>query len=266
MQAGIAAVLTLYAVVSQAQPAAKATASQVPPVIVEYSEAMMFFYEKPDPKLGPKLLRELLKAENITHPWFQKRPDVLRVIGAQLGDIASGKSELVREYEAAYAVANLTGRRVIIRSLLNCGDGETVKKIDGWIANADSAELNRELRALKAYLSDPNRQHVRDKRAKTPHDLDLLWGNFFITGEYKPVSRILDVLDQPDVADNYDLKRVVRWSLESNLRQHPKLEEIVRKGMAERKGTSRKELEQILADVAATKKKVTNAPAETEKK
>jgi hypothetical protein len=266
MQAGMALALALAAAISQAPPAAKDKASQLPPVIVEFSEATTFYYEMPDPKLGPKLLREMLKAENVTHPWFQKRPDVWRVIGSQIGDIAAGKPEIVRQYEEAYAIANPTGRRVIIRSLLNCGDDETIKKIDGWIENADNAELGRELRALKEYLSDPNRVHVRDRRPKTPHDLDLLWGNFFITGEYRPVARIVDVLDQPDVADNYDMKRVVRWSLESNLRQHPKLDEMIRKDLAERKGTSRKELDQILADVAATKKKVTNAPKTTEQK
>lgn len=266
MQTTLALVLALVGFAEQGKPASKDPAAQVPPVIIDFSEAMTFYYQNPDPKVGPKLLRELLRPDNITHPWFQKRADVLKVIGAQLGDIASGKPELVREYEAAYALANNTGRRVIIRSMVNCGDAETIKKIDGWIAAPDSAELQRELRALKAYLSDPNRRHARDNRAKTPHDLDLLWGNFFITGEYQPIARIIDVLDQPDVADNYDLKRVIRWSLESNLRQHPKLMEYVQKAAQERKGTSRKELEQILADVSAAQKKVSGAPTENQKK
>src|SRR6185503_20009387 len=115
-------------------------------------------------------------------------------------------------------------------------------------------------------LNDPNRKHARDTRAKNPHDLDVLWGNFFITGEYQPISRILDVLDQPDVADNYDMKRVVRWSLESNLKQHPKLMEMIQKEGVQRKGTSRKEVEQILAELSVAKKKVSDGPNENPKK
>src|SRR5262249_40919802 len=151
------------------------------------------------------------------------------IIAAQLGDIAAGKSEVVRKYEAALQTAPVAGQKVIIGALMNCGDKDTAKKIDGWLTDKRLLPVKPELEALQKRLADPKRKHVRDRPAKTPDDLDLLWSNFFITGEYAPISRILDVFDQPDAKENEVMKRVAKWSLGSNLQQHPKLVEIVEK-------------------------------------
>ena len=99
---------------------------------------------------------------------------------------------------------------------MNCGDKETMKRIDAWLADRRYAGVRPELEALKKHLQDPKRTHVRDRPAQEPKELDLLWGNFFITGEYAPVSRILDVFDEPDASELDTLKRVARWSLGSN--------------------------------------------------
>jgi uncharacterized protein (TIGR03066 family) len=132
-----------------------------------------------------------------------------------------------------------------VRALTNCGDAETAKQVSAWLSDEKFADVRPELEALKKHLQDPKRQHVRDRAAKTPDDLDLLWSNFFITGEYAPVSRILDVLDRPDNPQNAVMKRVAKWSFGSNLQQHPKLAEIVQKHAGERKEGSRKVLEEF---------------------
>jgi uncharacterized protein (TIGR03066 family) len=217
----------------------------VPPMFKEFAPAVTFYYKSPDPSLGPKMLKELLKKENLEHPWFEKKGHVLVLIGAQLGDIAAGKPKIVREYEAAFADAPLTGQRVIARSLGNCGDAETIKKVSAWLGDEKYADIRPELAALKKHLEDPKRQHIRDRPAKTPDDLDLLWSNFFVTGEYAPVSRILDVLDQADARENAVMKRVAKWSLGANLGQHPKLVEIVQKHAGERAEGSWSVLEEL---------------------
>ena len=53
-----------------AQPA------DLPPIIKEYSRIGTFYYQNPDPKVGPKMLKELLKKENLEHQFFVKRDDV----------------------------------------------------------------------------------------------------------------------------------------------------------------------------------------------
>jgi hypothetical protein len=225
-----------------------------PPFVREYSKTGTYYYRSPDPQLGPRMLKELLRKENLEHPFFVKNDQVLLLIGAQLGDIAAGHAKIVREYEAAYADATTKGRRVIVRSLTNCGDRETVKRVDAWLADRPG-DLRPELEALKKHLEDPKRKHVRDRPAREPKDLDLLWANFFVTGEYAPVSRILDVFDLPDARETQVLKRVARWSLGSNLQQHPRLLEIVQKHKKERPDGSRKVVDELILTFPPKKEK-----------
>jgi len=218
----------------------------VPPLFKTYAPKMTFYYKSPDATLGPKMLKDLLKEENITHPFFDKNGHVLTIVAAQLGDIAAGKSEIVRQYEAEFATAPTAGRKVILRALANCGDKETGKRVGGWLADPRFADLRGDLEALQKHLADPKRQHVRDRPAKSPDDLDLLWSNFFITGEYSPIARILDVFDLPDAKENEVLKRVAKWSLGSNLQQHPKLVELVEKNKKDRPEGSKKVIGELI--------------------
>ncbi|HJZ89911.1 MAG TPA: hypothetical protein VKE40_03495 [Gemmataceae bacterium] len=221
----------------------------LPPFVKTYSHVATYYYTDPDPNVGPKMLKELLKKENLEHAFFVKNEHVLTLIGAQLGDIATGKPEVVREYEAAFADAAPAGRKVIIRALGNCGDKETVKQVDAWIADKKFADHKADLEALKKHLEDPKRQHVRDRPATTPKDLDLLWANFFVTGEYAPVSRILDVFDVQAAKENEVLNRAAKWSLGSNLQQHPKLVELVQKHAKDRPEGSKKVIDELIITV-----------------
>jgi hypothetical protein len=218
----------------------------LPPFVKTYSSVATYYYTKPDPKVGPKMLKELLKKENLEHTFFVKNDQVLILIGAQLGDIATGKPEVVREYETAFTDAAPAGRNVIIRALTNCGDKETLKQVDAWVADKKFTDQKAELEALKKHLEDPKRQHARDRPATTPKDIDLLWANFFVTGEYAPVSRILDVFDVQAAKENETLKRAAKWSLGSNLQQHPKLVELVQKHAKDRPEGSKKVIDDLI--------------------
>src|SRR5262249_40491388 len=145
--------------------------ADAPPFVRDFAPTTTFYYKSPDPALGPKLLKEWLKKENIESPWFAKREDILTLFGAQLGDMARGKPKIVREYEAAYADAPAPGRRVILQALRNCGDKETVKQIEAWLADPQVGDVRPELVALKKDLEDPARKHVRDRPAREPRDL-----------------------------------------------------------------------------------------------
>jgi hypothetical protein len=218
----------------------------VPPFVKAHVKELTFYYKAPDPTLGPRLLQEFLKPENLEHPWLVKNDHVKNLIGAQLGDIAAGHPKEVRAYEAAFAAATPAGRRIILQALQNCGDAETAKQVDAWLADKRYADVRKELEALKKHLADPKDKHVRDRPVREPKDLDHLWASFFITGDYAPVARILDVFDLPEARENAVLKGVARWSLESNLKQHPKLVEIVQAHAKERPAASRKVLDELL--------------------
>jgi hypothetical protein len=215
----------------------------LPPFVKEHVHQMMNYYRKPDPGLGPKLLKDLLRKENIGHPWFAANEHPLNLISAQFGDIAIGKPKLVREYEAAFADAPPLGRRVIVRALMNCGDKDTAAKVDEWLKD-EKIGMKPELEALKKHLEDPKHKHARDLPAKEPKDLDFLWVNFFTTGDYAPISRLLDVFDRADTDET--MKRVAKWSLGSNLQQHPKLVEVVEAHAKDRPAGSKKVIDELI--------------------
>jgi hypothetical protein len=219
---------------------------EVPPFVRANVQGMMTYYQAPDPARGPQLLKELLKRENIDSPWFAGKDHVRDLLAAQLGDIAAGHPRVVREYEAGLADASAAGRRVVLRALRNAGDAETARQAARWLADPRFADLRPELEALQKHLDDPNRKHARDRAAQTPDDLDFLWVNFFTTGAYAPVARILDVFDLPDAPANAVLKRVARWSLGANLQQHPRLGELVRQHAKDRAAGSRKVIEELI--------------------
>jgi len=208
--------------------------NQLPPSIAKFAPLATYYYQAPIALLGFGMLHELLREDATAHPFFEANPHVLTIIAAQLGDIAAGKGRIVRRYEAEFANAPFFGRKLILRALANCGDKETSQLLDDWLADPRFTDHRAELEALQQHLADDQRKHVRDLPAQTPADLDLLWANFFITGEYAPIARILDVFDLPDTRETEVLKRVAKWSLGSNLQKHPWLVELVTKNKYDR--------------------------------
>jgi len=237
------AVFCLSCAVAVAQPPKQ---DPPPPFFAQYAQVGTNYYKNPDPKLGPKMLKDLLKKENLEHPRFATDDFTLVLIGAQIGDIVTGHPELVRECEAMFADTTPRGRKVIIRGLMNSGDKETAKKAGEWIKDPKYADQKAELEALKSHIEDPKRAHIRDVPAKNPEDLDFLWVNFFVTGEYAPISRILDVFDQPATKENETIRRVARWSFGSNVQQHKKLVELLLKHKEERPAGSKKVIDETI--------------------
>jgi hypothetical protein len=220
----------------------------LPPAVPEFGPRLETYYRKPDPKIAEQFLAELLKPENIDHKWFNDHADVLDIMGTQLGDLANGHEELVRRYEAAFAQTTLKGKRVIVAALKVCGDETSQKVVAGWLTDAAHKDVKNELDGLSKHLTDPKREHFRELPVKAPHDVDLLWGNFYITGEYEPVSAILDIFDRPEDKDTAVLRRVAKFSLGSNLQRHPRLVEVIQKHRKERGAGSEKVLSELILE------------------
>src|SRR2546426_5947695 len=68
--------------------------------------------------------------------------------------------KIVREYEAAFAEAPPAGQRLVIRTLRNCGDQETIKQIDGWRADRRFTSVRAELDALDRKSTRLNSSHL----------------------------------------------------------------------------------------------------------
>ena len=224
-------------------------AADPPPVIAWLnSHKVEFHYRDPVPNLAEQLLVEALKPENVDDPWFKERWDVLEIIGTHLGDLAIGDETLPRRYEAAFPTTTDTGRKLLIAAVKICGDETSQKAVAGWLKDPAYGALKTDLEALQSHLKDPKRKHYREVPVKTPHDVDMLWGNFYVTGEYEPVSRILDVFDGPDDKDTPVLRRVAKFSLGANLQRHKKLVELIQKHRKERGAGSEKVLGELILE------------------
>jgi len=222
---------------------------QHPPILPEATR-MMKYYENPDPQRGVKLLKELLKPENLDHPMTSREDGhVLSVLCEQLGYIAKGHPEIVREYEKLFAGTTPTGKYGILRTLRIAGDDQTKKQLDTWLAGEKNEQTLKALEETKRILTAPKREMNRDRAVRTGKDLDMLWADFFATGEYAPISRILDTFESnvpPGV------KSAARWSLESNLKEHPKLVKLIKEHLKERSEANKAEVEKLLENVTGT--------------
>jgi hypothetical protein len=166
-------------------------------------EVMRFlkeYHRAPAPERVPKMLDALLDEKLIELPIFSlDRPEqTLKLTGHAFGLIARNKPKLIRLYEARFPKASKAGRRLLVEAFWVCGDQQTLKLAVDWEKDPAQAELKDAIQALREFLSHLVRPLPRDLPARNPTDLDLLWTDFLITGEYAPVSRILDVLDRPD--------------------------------------------------------------------
>lgn len=239
VMAGIAWLMLVAAL--WAQPA------NLPPFVGKYVQKVTFYYTAPNPELGDELLQALLQKENLEHPWLLNNQPVLKILTSQLGDIAWGHPEILRKYEAKFEGASDRGKLLILDVLCLCGDDKTLSQAEKWSANKWPDEVQAGISKLTKGLKAADQPRIFEVPAKQPKDLDLLWANFFITGDYKPVSRILDVFDLPaNTKEVQTLQRVARWSLTSNLKQHPKLLPIIDQHLKERPAGSRKVLDEII--------------------
>jgi len=112
--------------------------------------------------------------------------------------MARGNAELVRTYESRFVAVTQPGKLFLLTCLQICGDQETVKQIKAWQRDAKNSDLKKALETARHAVSNPKRSLPRDRPPRFPTELDLLWVDFLVTGEYPPVARILDVLDRQD--------------------------------------------------------------------
>jgi hypothetical protein len=178
----------------------------------ELNEFMMTYHQKPAPDRVPKFL-EIVTQEKFLSRFDKDESDILVVgLAHSFGHMARGQTKLVRLFEKRFETAEKRGRAFLLTSLLLCGDEQTVNQLDIWHKDPTYREQNKKIEEIRHFLADPKRKLPRDLPVKTHRDVSVLWADFFVTGDYAPVARILDVLDRPDE---------LRPLLEKILKNHP---------------------------------------------
>jgi uncharacterized protein (TIGR03067 family) len=178
---------------------------------IDLEEFVSGYHARPEPDRVPAMLDLVLKAKDRrsvlpgigTDPrdlllgFLMKSSEVRVPTAHAFGHMARGNPKLVREYESRFAAADANGRAFLLEALNICGDASTERQLKAWSEDARFADAREAIAKVRCSLTDPRRRLPRDLAPRSPTDLDLLWADFFVTGEYAPVARILDVLDPP---------------------------------------------------------------------
>ena len=172
---------------------------------------VMDYHKKPEPQRVPRLLDKVLEEKFLANPEFDESRGLV-IMAHSFGHMARGQADLVRLYEAKFTKAKKEGRAFLLDSLRLCGDEQTLKHLNSWRKDPVFKEQHAHIDEIRRFLANPKRKLPRDQPPFGPTDLDLLWADFFVTGEYAPIARILDVLDRPDG---------LRRRLENWLKKHP---------------------------------------------
>jgi uncharacterized protein (TIGR03067 family) len=154
------------------------------------------YHRGPTPVRVPEILNKALKMASSGQEPFDNSSGT-RLVAAAFGHMGKGQKKLVRHYESRFDDAGKQGKSFLLEALKICGDAETLKRMEKWARDPRNAELKKDIEDSRTFLANPKRAYPRDRAATSSHDLDLLWADFLVTGEYAPVARILDVLENP---------------------------------------------------------------------
>ena len=177
-----------------------------------------YYYRKPDPTRVPAILDNVMKG-----PFVDDQAK--RMLSAHaFGHIARSNQKLIRLYESQFTQASPSARSFLIDALALCGDDVTQRQLEVWARDPRYADQKRELEAAASSLANPKRLLPRNRPARIPIDLDLLWADFMITGEFTPIARILDTLDQTS-----SLRQQITDCLKKNRQERDELLDFLKK-------------------------------------
>jgi len=157
-------------------------------------EFITYYHRKPDPERVPAILDLVLKGEMLNDQQ-NEAPESQVLLAHAFGHMARSNPKLICLYEAHFERATEAGEVFLVEALRIFGDEATRRKMEKWALDPIYRNQQKGLEAAAAFLADPKRRLPRDRPAKAPMDLDLLWADLLTTGEYPPVARILDALD-----------------------------------------------------------------------
>ena len=166
--------------------------------VQEIVDFISHYHQNPEPDRVPEFLALMFQEELFHSPVLAYDGSTRAFVAHGLGHMARGQPKLVRLYEESFAKSPIPGKELFLLSLMVCGDQQTASKMKKWQQDPANLDLGYSLPAALKWLANPKRL-PRHRQAITFIDLDYLWADFSVTGEYEPLTRILDLLDRPGV-------------------------------------------------------------------
>ncbi|MET0115989.1 MAG: tetratricopeptide repeat protein [Sedimenticola sp.] len=162
----------------------------------EYERLTTYYYLHGTPDKAASLLKYFFNLSNeFAEIYKQGRDNPSTFFFSR---IAYGHPSIYREYESLFRISSHK-ERVFILYVLELGDDDGITTFLKSIV--DDHEYISEKFLIKSILDKGGNKKL-DPLSVVPHtghDLDLLWVEYIVTGNTEAVSRIIQVLDRPDI-------------------------------------------------------------------
>lgn len=160
---------------------------------------LTFYYTNPQPEQIPDAMKYIVQSNYLDKNNFWST-------SYMFGEIALKEPTLVDEYLNILDNIEPKNRLFIIYALTICGNEKVKKYLENKLIDPawsnDKGLLEKALQQKMPLKYDPINTEV-----KVSNDLDMLWANFFITGNEQAVIKIIQVTERSDLLysliDNY---------------------------------------------------------------
>ena len=165
--------------------------------IFKFEQFIQDYYKNPDPDQVPGLLLNLMDTQYFeTGEVFKQNRQLLYAYA--FGRIAEEEPSLVPLYIKMFDKASLPGKAFLVNVFQVCGNDE----VKTFLEKVKEKEDNKDIKPLIEDALERNMPLPFDpltKEIKIPYDIEMLWAEFFVSGNEEAIRRVLSLVDKPDI-------------------------------------------------------------------
>ena len=157
----------------------------------EFNNFTTYYYFNPQPDKAPQALEYFLRSE-LFRDSINTNGHVIEMFTYFFGRAANINPYLIREYEKHYDSEDKFGK-LFLMNIFSIASDEQNKQ---FLKVRLTAETDNEMKDFLEQLIDisPLGSERIARGVKDYNDLDFMWMEFFVTGDKKPIVKLIDVL------------------------------------------------------------------------
>lgn len=183
---------------------------------------MSFFYCKPSPELVPVAIQSMIRHGILKEP--TSATSVQAFLTAVFRRYPHDASPWLVEI---LPITDAEEQEILLTALWLSDTPESKENLEelGSLFHSDLSELRND-------YSQNHPPSLLDFSIDDPALIDCLWASFMATGDNRYINHLLDFLQGENSDEDGLVRNAVLWSLESNFREHKKVQEICHQYLA----------------------------------
>jgi hypothetical protein len=214
----------------------------------QFETFVMTYYLDPQPQKAPAMLGIFLKSELFTD---EKTCDehCQKLIAYTFARIAQSEPNLISKYQVMFDKGTDKQRIFLLYVLQSCGNENVKSFLIEKLNDRNYAGIESQIK-LALDQGIPLKLNVLTRSIQEAGDLDLLWSEFFVSGNSDAIRQIIVTLGWIDTGQVMQkiIGHSARWSLTSNCKQHKKVLKICQEEYTKSKWPQRRYLAQIIRE------------------